>query len=143
MKSSLHAAYITELIYFTLKIYLNICRNVRGVLTFVIPCIYNRTNGLVGEVFTNGPGDRDLIPVQVIQKTREMVLDAALFNTEHCKIRVRGKWSNPGKGVTHCPISRCCCYWKGNLWVTLNYVHQHTFSYIYIYIYDKNNWKDG
>ena len=69
MKSSLCAAYITELIYFPLKItllyklhsdyfslcqsvilsllsheeiYLNICRNVRGVLTFVIHCIYKQ-----------------------------------------------------------------------------------------------------
>ena len=28
---------------------------------------------------------------RVIQKTQKMVLDAALLNTQHCKVRIKGK----------------------------------------------------
>ena len=31
---------------------------------------------------------------QVIPKTKKMVLDASLLNTQHCKIWIKGKWSN-------------------------------------------------
>ena len=33
-------------------------------------------------MFTNGSGDWDSIPGQVIPKTQKMVLDAALLNTQ-------------------------------------------------------------
>ena len=33
----------------------------------------------------------------------------------------RVKWSNPGNGVVPSPTSQCSSYWKGSLWVTLNY----------------------
>ena len=42
-------------------------------------------------VFANGPGDRGSIPGQVIPKTQKMVLDAALVNTQHYKVRIKGK----------------------------------------------------
>ena len=42
-------------------------------------------------VFTNGLGDLGSIPGQVIPKTQKMVLDAALLNTQHYKIRIKGK----------------------------------------------------
>ena len=42
-------------------------------------------------MFTNGPGDRDLIPGQVTPKTQKMVLDAALPNTQHYKVRIKSK----------------------------------------------------
>ena len=45
----------------------------------------------VSRVFTNGPGDRDSIPGQVIPKTQKMVLDATLLNTWHYKVRIKGK----------------------------------------------------
>ena len=41
--------------------------------------IYNRVIGLVCGVFANDPGDRGSILRQVIPKTEEMVLDAALL----------------------------------------------------------------
>ena len=50
-------------------------------------------------MFANCPGEWGLIPGQVIPKTQNMVLDASLLNTQHYKIWVKGKWSNPGKGV--------------------------------------------
>ena len=43
-----------------------------------------RTNiiGLVGRVFTNGPGDLGSIQGHVIPKTLKMVLDTSLLNTQ-------------------------------------------------------------
>ena len=43
----------------------------------------------MNRVFANG--DRGLIPGQVIQKIQKMELDAALLNTQHYKIRIKGK----------------------------------------------------
>ena len=42
-------------------------------------------------VFANGPGDLGSIPGQVIPKTQKMVLDASLLNTQHYKVRIKGK----------------------------------------------------
>ena len=41
--------------------------------------------------FSNGPGDQGSIPGQVILKTQKIVLDAALPNTQHYKVRIKGK----------------------------------------------------
>ena len=42
-------------------------------------------------VFANGPGDLGSIPGRVIPKTLKMVLDAALLNTQHYKVQIKGK----------------------------------------------------
>ena len=42
-------------------------------------------------VFANGLGDQGSIPRQVIPKTKKMVFDPALLNTQHYKIRIKGK----------------------------------------------------
>ena len=42
-------------------------------------------------VFANGPGDLGSIPGRVIPKTQKMVLDATLLNTQHYKVRIKGK----------------------------------------------------
>ena len=47
--------------------------------------------GLMGRVFANGPGDPDSIPGCVISKTRKMVLDTALLNTQQYKVCIKGK----------------------------------------------------
>ena len=47
--------------------------------------------GIMVRVFTNGPGDLGLIPGRVIPKTQKMVLDATLLNTQHYKVRIKGK----------------------------------------------------
>ena len=49
--------------------------------------------------FANGPVDRGSIPGRVIPKTQKLILDVALLNTQHNKVRIKVKWSNPGKGV--------------------------------------------
>ena len=43
--------------------------------------------GLVGRVFTNGPGDLGSIPGRVILKTLKIVLDTSLLNTQQYKVR--------------------------------------------------------
>ena len=47
--------------------------------------------GLAVRVFANGPGGLDSIPGRVIPKTQKMVLDASLLNTQHYKVRIKGK----------------------------------------------------
>ena len=42
-------------------------------------------------VFANGLGDLGSIPGRVIPKTQKMVLDASLLNTQHYKVRIKGK----------------------------------------------------
>ena len=48
-----------------------------------------RAIGLIRRVFTNGPGDCGSIPGRVIPKTKKMVLDAALLNTQHYKVGIK------------------------------------------------------
>ena len=45
----------------------------------------------MSRVFVNGPGDHGSIPGRVIPKTQKMVFDAALLNTHHYKVRIKGK----------------------------------------------------
>ena len=42
-------------------------------------------------VFASGLGDLGLLPGWVIPKTQKMVLDAYLLNTQHYKVRIKGK----------------------------------------------------
>ena len=63
-----------------------------------------------------------------------MVLEAALLNTQHCKVRhckVRAEWRNPGNGEAPSPTHRCRSYWKGSLQVALDYGRQLDF-YLFI-----------
>ena len=47
--------------------------------------------GIIIRVFANGPGDLGSIPGRVIPKTQKMALDAALLNTQHYKVKIKGK----------------------------------------------------
>ena len=42
-------------------------------------------------VFVNGPEDLGSIPGRIIPKTQKMVLDGSLLNTQHHKVRIKGK----------------------------------------------------
>ena len=53
--------------------------------------LYNQAIGLMRKVFTNGPEGQEAIPGQVIPNTQKMVLDVALLNTQHYKVRIKGK----------------------------------------------------
>ena len=50
-----------------------------------------RLIGLVGRVFANGPRDLGSIPGCVILKTKKMVLDTSLLNTQQYKVCIKGK----------------------------------------------------
>ena len=45
----------------------------------------------MSRMIANGPEDRGSIPGRVIPKTQKIVLDAALLNTQHYKVRIKGK----------------------------------------------------
>ena len=45
----------------------------------------------MNRVFADGPVDWGSIPGRVIPKTQKMVLEAALLNTQHYKVRINGK----------------------------------------------------
>ena len=47
--------------------------------------------GIMVRVFTNGLGDLSSIPGRVIPKTQKMVFYATLLNTQHYKVRIKGK----------------------------------------------------
>ena len=117
-------------------------------LLFFIPDI-----GLGVRVFANGPGDLGSIPGRVIPKTQKMVLDASLLNTQHYKVRIKGKVEQSREGVAPFPTHWCSSYRKGSLRVTLDYGRQlyllqlcfpridfnnhYFFADIYLYIYIK------
>ena len=42
-------------------------------------------------VFANGPGDQGSIPGRVVPKTKKMVLDASLLNTQNYKLWIKDK----------------------------------------------------
>ena len=82
-----------------------------------------RLISLVSRMFANSLGDRSSILGRVIPKTKKMVLDTSLLNTQHFKVRIM--WSNPGKGVAPFSTPRFSSYWKGSLQVALEYSRQH------------------
>ena len=61
--------------------------------------------GLGVRVFTNGPGDLGSIPGRVIPKTQKMVLDASLLNTQHNKVRIKGKVEQSRERISALPYT--------------------------------------
>ena len=61
------------------------------IIIIIIIIIVDRLIGLVGRVFTIGPGDLGSIPGRVIPKTLKMVLDTSLLNTQQYKVCIKGK----------------------------------------------------
>ena len=55
-------------------------------------------------MFANGPGELGSIPGRVIPKTQKMVLDATLLNTQHYKVRIKGKVEQSGERSTALPL---------------------------------------
>ena len=92
-------------------------------------CLMVPDIGLAVRVFANGPGDLGSIPGRVIPKTQKMVLDASLLNTQHYKVRIKGKVEPSREGVAPSPTSWCSSYRKGSLCVTLDYGRQLYFFY--------------
>ena len=53
--------------------------------------LHSRTCMSPSRVFANGPEDRCSIPGGVIPKTQKMVFNTPLLNTQHYKLRIKGK----------------------------------------------------
>ena len=85
----------------------------------------------------NGPEDLGSIPGRVIPKTQKMVLDASLLNTQHYKVRIKGKVEQSREGVAPSPTHLCSSYRKGSLRVTLDYGRQ---LYLLIYTHTQVGW---
>ena len=66
-----------------------------------------RPSNLVDRVFGNGPGDLGSFPGRIIPKTQKMVFVSALLNSQHYKVRIKGKWSIPGKRVAPSTTLQC------------------------------------
>ena len=64
----------------------------------------------MSRVFANGPGDCGSIPSQVISKTQQMVLDAALLNTRHYKVRIKSKVEQSREWSSALPYTSCSSY---------------------------------
>ena len=87
--------------------------------------MYLRNNSVTGKIHQkNGPGDLGSIPGRVIPKTQKMVLDTSLLNTQHYKVRIKGKVEQSREGVAPFPTPWCSSYRKGSLRVTLYYGRQ-------------------
>ena len=69
-----------------------------------ILCLH-RLIGLVGRVFTNGPGDLGSIPGRIIPKTLKMVLDTSLLNTQQYKVRIKAKLEQSRKRSSALPYT--------------------------------------
>ena len=133
----LHPVYIFLYLIMIVYIYiLSLLDTIRYILSLLYIYIYRERERERKRVFANGPGDQDSIPGRVIPKTEKMVLDAFLLNTQHYKVRIKGKVEQSREGVAPSPTPWCSSYRKGNLRVTLDYGHQlYLLIYIYIYIY--------
>ena len=59
----------------------------------------------MSRVFANGPGDRGSVSGQVIPKTQKMVLEAALLNTQHYKVQVKGKVEQSKERISALPYT--------------------------------------
>ena len=70
----------------------------------------NGKSGLMSRVFVNDPEDQGSVAGGVIPKTQKIVLDAALLNTQHYKISVKGKVEQYKEWSSALHTTRCCSY---------------------------------
>ena len=97
--------------------------------------IYIRAIGLISRVFAYGLEDWGLIPGLGIPRTQKTVLDAAFLNSQHYKVRIKGK-SGAIQGKVkrpHLHLSVVAIE-KGAFRLLHNYGCQIWTTYIYIYI---------
>ena len=96
---------------------------------------FNTIIGLGVRVFANGPGDLGSVPGRVIPKTQKMILDASLLNTQHYKVRIKGKVEQSREGVAPSRTPWCSSYRKGSLRVTLDYGRQLYLLYLLLLLF--------
>ena len=66
-------------------------------------------------MFTNGRDDQGSIPGRVIPETKKMVLYAALLNTQHYKVKIKGKVEQSREWSSTPPTPWYSSYWNGAL----------------------------
>ena len=76
------------------------------------------------KVFANGPGELGSIPSRFMPKKTQIVFDAAFLNTQHYKVRIKGKVEQSRERSSALPTPWCSSYRKGSLQVTLDYGNQ-------------------
>ena len=64
-----------------------------------------RDIGMIVRVLANGPRDLGSIPGRVIPKTQKMVLDTSLLNTQHYKVRIKGKVEQSKERISALPYT--------------------------------------
>ena len=67
--------------------------------------------------------------VESYKRLKKMIFDASLLNTQHYKVRIKGKVEQSREGVAPSPTHWCSSYRKGSLRVTLDYGRQVYFTY--------------
>ena len=101
-----------------------ISSSTNNVLLLLLSSLLLPDIGLAVRVFANGPGDLGSIPGRVISKTQKMALDDSLLNTQHYKVRIKGKVEQSREGVAPSSTPWCSSYRKGSLRVSLDYGRQ-------------------
>ena len=84
--------------------YKRLMKKIKIIITIIIIIInlcHDRAIGQMGRVFANG---------RVIPKTQRMVLDASLFDTQHYKVKIKGKVEQFRDGLVPFPTPRCSSY---------------------------------
>ena len=79
--------------------------NKRNISILSLFHLSNRAIGPMSRVFANDPGDQGSIPGRVILETQKKVLDATLFNTQHYKVRIKGKVEQSRKWSSALPYT--------------------------------------
>ena len=103
----------------------------------------------MSKVFANDPRDWDLIPGQIIPKTQKIVLYAALLNTQHYDIRIKGKmeqskeWSRALLFTSVKQLLKSKPSGHPRLRSPTLLIYIHIYIYIYIYIERERNFGDN
>ena len=105
-------------------------RHLESIFIILTPLTKLPDIGIMVRVFTNVPGDLGSISGRVIPKTQKMVLDASLLNTQHYKVRIKGKVEQSSERSSALPYTLVCSYRKGSTPVILDFSRQ-----LYFFIY--------
>ena len=79
----------------------------------LLKCVYIADTGLAVRMFTNGPGDLGSILGRFIPKIQKNILDASLLNTQHYKVRIKGKMDQSREAVAPSPTHGVVAIEKG------------------------------
>ena len=101
------------------------------------------TIGLVGRMFTNGPGDQGSILGRVIPKTQKWYLMPPCLTLSTLRYGSRVKWSNPENGLSVLPYISVQQLLKRESQDRPRQVLANLLRYIYIYIYTKHSARTG